>query len=252
MNDPSPTRAAPVLYGRRHESEKLDRLLEHARGGRGGAVLLYGPAGVGKSALLGHLRTRAVGFRVLQAAGAESESRLRFAAVHQLFAPLLSDLGRMPPYLRATVEAAFAAGDGEGEPAWFTMGLALRALAQQSTAGRPLLCLVDDAHWLDRPSAQALDLMARGLSSAGVAVTLALREPADRPEIEELPRLRLGPLTESTAGALFDAHTLVPVDRRVRRRILAEARGIPRAVAGPVPGGHGGRFHARRTSGRGQ
>ncbi|MEV6158258.1 AAA family ATPase [Nonomuraea sp. NPDC052129] len=230
MNDPSPTRAAPVLYGRRHESEKLDRLLEHARGGRGGAVLLYGPAGVGKSALLGHLRTRAVGFRVLQAAGAESESRLRFAAVHQLFAPLLSDLGRMPPYLRATVEAAFAAGDGEGEPAWFTMGLALRALAQQSTAGRPLLCLVDDAHWLDRPSAQALDLMARGLSSAGVAVTLALREPADRPEIEELPRLRLGPLTEGTAGALFDAHTLVPVDRRVRRRILAEARGIPRAL----------------------
>ncbi|MFF4621816.1 AAA family ATPase [Nonomuraea jabiensis] len=230
MNDPSPTRAAPVLYGRRHESEELGRLLEGARGGRGGAVLLHGPAGIGKSALLEHLRARAAGFRVLRAAGTESESRLRFAAAHQLFAPLLRDLGRMPPYLRATVEAAFAAGDGEGEPAWFTMGLALRSLAQQSAADRPLLCLVDDAHWLDRPSAQALDLTARGLASAGVAVALALREPADRPEIEELPRLRLGPLAEDAAGALFDAHTVVPLDGRVRRRILAEARGIPRAL----------------------
>ncbi|NJP95124.1 helix-turn-helix domain-containing protein [Nonomuraea sp. FMUSA5-5] len=224
------TRAgAPILYGRRPEREELDRLLERARTGHGGALLLHGGAGIGKTALLRSLRARAEGFRVLEAGAVEFESGLRFAAVHQLVAPLLDRLDRMPPHLRGTVEAAFAAADGA--PAWFTMGLALHALVRRyATDGPPLLCLVDDAQWLDPPSARALDLMARGLSSARAAVVLALREPAERPEIEELPRLRLGPLPEDEAAALFDAHVPVPLDARVRRRILAEARGNPRAL----------------------
>ncbi|MGR6912882.1 AAA family ATPase [[Actinomadura] parvosata] len=224
------TRAgAPILYGRRPEREELDQLLERARAGHGGTLLLHGAAGIGKTALLRSLRAQAEGFRVLEAGAVEFESGLRFAAVHQLVAPLLDRLDRMPPHLRGTVEAAFAAADGA--PAWFTMGLALHALVRRYAAdGPPLLCLVDDAQWLDPPSARALDLMARGLSSARAAVVLALREPAERPEIEELPRLRLGPLPEAEAAALFDAHLPVPLDARVRRRILAEARGNPRAL----------------------
>ena len=167
------SRPRPTLRGRRAETEALDGLLERARGGESGALVLRGEPGIGKTALLDHVVERAEStFRVERAMGVESEMELPFAGMHQLCASMLDSLDRLPGPQREALRAAFGLHAG-GRPDQFLVALAVLSLLSQVADERPLLCVVDDAHWLDRVSAQALAFVARRLLAESVALVFA-------------------------------------------------------------------------------
>ncbi|HZF67378.1 MAG TPA: AAA family ATPase, partial [Gemmatirosa sp.] len=221
------------LRGRRRECDALDALLTDVRAGRSRALVVRGEAGIGKTALLDHLVSRASGCRVARAAGIESEMELAFAGVHQLCAPLLDGLPRLPGPQREALATAFGLSAGEA-PDRFLVGLAVLGLLADAAADRPLVCLVDDAQWLDRASAQVLAFVARRLLAESVALVFAVREPsgaqADAQELAGLPQLAVGGLGDEDARALLDAALPGRLDERVRERIVAEARGNPLAL----------------------
>lgn len=147
------------LRGRRSECKTLDELLDGLRAGESRALVMSGEPGVGKTALLEYARERASAFRVARAAGVQSEMELPFAGLHQLCAHMLDRLERLPDPQRDALRTAFGLSAGE-PPDRFLVGLAVLSLLSQVAADRPLLCLVDDAQWLDRASAQALAFVA--------------------------------------------------------------------------------------------
>src|SRR6201993_4339625 len=151
-----------MLHGRRDECVVLDRLLDGARAGRGPALVLEGEAGVGKTALFDYAIASASDLRVLRAVGVESERELAFAALHQLCAPLLDRLDGLPGPQRDALATTFGLSAG-AVPDRFFVGLAVLGLLSEAAAERPLLCVIDDAQWLDRASAQALAFVARRL-----------------------------------------------------------------------------------------
>ncbi|MEU7898253.1 AAA family ATPase [Nonomuraea sp. NPDC049152] len=228
------------LVGRRDEIRRLDTLLDEAARGRGGALVLRGEPGIGKSALLRHVREAASGFRVMRASGAEFEMELPFAALHQLCAPVLGHLTALPAAHRTALEVAFGLATGTPDP--FLVGIATLGLLVETVRERPLLCVVDDAQWLDEASAKALAFLARRVSAERVAVVFSLREPSRLPEpgrsrepsrlqeLDRLPGLTVEGLGEAEARALLAAEVRAPLDERVRARILAEARGNPLAL----------------------
>jgi hypothetical protein len=165
----------PTLRGRQAELEALQRVLEAARTGESRTLVLRGEAGSGKTALLGQLVDRAAGFRVAEATGVESEMELAFATLHQLCAPLLDRLGRLPPPQRAALASVFGLSSGDG-PDRFMVGLATLGLLSDAAEAEPLLCVIDDAQWLDRASAQVLAFVARRLLADPVALVFATRE----------------------------------------------------------------------------
>jgi DNA-binding CsgD family transcriptional regulator len=217
-----------VLIGRQDEIRQLDALLQAAREGRGGALVLRGEPGIGKSALLRHLDEVATGFLVMHASGAEFEMELPFAALHQLLAPVTGRLTALPPPHRKALEIAFGLDTGTPDP--FLVGVASLGLLAETVRERPLLCVVDDAQWLDQASAKVLAFLARRVSAESIAVVFAVREPMCLPELEELPSRTLQGLGEADARALLAAVVRAPLDERVRDRILAEARGNPLAL----------------------
>src|SRR5215207_7932195 len=204
-------RRSPVLLGRADERELLDRLLENVRAGQSAVLIVRGEAGVGKTALLRYCARQASGFRVARIVGVESEMELPFAGLHQLCAPVLGRLGALP------------------EPQQVALGVALGLLAEVA-AERPLLCLVDDAQWLDGASGQVLGFVARRLLAESVAIVFGLRDPTRGRELSGLPELRLAGLPENDARALLA--TVIPgrLDERVRDRLIAETRGNPLAI----------------------
>ncbi|MGW3039818.1 ATP-binding protein [Kitasatospora sp. NPDC001159] len=216
------------LIGRHDEMRRLDALLQAARESRGGALVLRGEAGIGKSVLLRHLDEAATGFLVVRASGAEFETELPFAALHQLLAPVTDRLTALPPPHRKALEIAFGLDTGTPDP--FLVGVASLGLLTETGRERPLLCVVDDAQWLDRASAKALAFLARRVSAESIALVFAVREPSRLPELDELPGHSLQGLGESDARALLAAAVRAPLDERVRDRILAEARGNPLAL----------------------
>src|SRR3954463_12819785 len=159
----------PMLRGRRDERAVLDGLLDEARAGASGVLVLRGEAGIGKTALLEHASESASGFRVVRIAGVESEMELAFAALHQLCAPLLDRLERLPGPQRDGLRATFALSEGAA-PDRFLVGLATLSLLSDVGAERPLLCVIDDAQSLDRASAQALTFVARRLQEESVVM----------------------------------------------------------------------------------
>ncbi|MFJ3306897.1 AAA family ATPase [Streptomyces sp. NPDC086549] len=223
-----PETYADVLIGRQDEIRQLDALLQAAREGRGGALVLRGEPGIGKSVLLRHLDEAATGFLVMRASGAEFESELPFAALHQLLAPVTGRLMALPPPYRKALEIAFGLDTGTSDP--FLVGVATLGLLVETVRERPLLCVVDDAQWLDRASAEALAFLARRVSAEPIAVVFAAREPSRLPELDDLPAHTLQGLGEADARALLAAAIRAPLDERVRDRILAEARGNPLAL----------------------
>lgn len=214
-----------MLWGRRAETEVLEGLLGAARAGRGGVLVLRGEAGIGKTALLDHGAERATGVRVLRAAGVESEARLAYAGLQHLCAPLADSFERLPPSQRDALATAFGLRAG-AVPERSLVGLAALSLLAGAARREPLACLVDDAQWLDRESAQALALIARRLAAEPVALVLATRTH----DLAGLPELEVRGLAEADARALLESRLLAPLDEQVRGRIVAEARGNPLAL----------------------
>ncbi|HEY1520173.1 MAG TPA: ATP-binding protein, partial [Solirubrobacteraceae bacterium] len=158
-----------TLRGRRDECAALDGLLQGARSGRSGVLVIRGEAGVGKSALLDYAIGSASGMRVARASGVESEMELAFAVLQQLCAPLLDRLEGLPAPQRHALEIVFGLSDGPA-PDRFFVGLAVLGLLAEAAEERPLLCVVDDAQWLDSASAQALAFVARRLLAESVVM----------------------------------------------------------------------------------
>nr|WP_106192491.1 LuxR family transcriptional regulator [Umezawaea tangerina] len=218
----------PTLVGRDRETRRLDELVDAARAGRGGSLVLGGEAGIGKSALLAHAVRAASGFRVLRAFGAEFEQELPYSALHQLCAPLLDRVAGLPDRRRDALHVAF--GLAEGTPQPFQVGLAVLELVTAVGGEQPVLCVVDDAQWLDAASSQTMAFLARRVAADPVAVLLGLRLPATTEELTGLPRLAVAGLGDQDAKTLLAARYPFPLDDRVRDRLVAEADGNPLAL----------------------
>jgi DNA-binding CsgD family transcriptional regulator len=217
------------LHGRRRECESLDRLLEDVRGRQSRVLILRGEAGVGKTALLEYLVANASGCRVLRAGSVESEMELAFAGVHQLCAPVLSHLAHLPGPQRDALSTAFGLSTGRVADR-FLVGLAMLSLLSEVAEEQPLICVVDDAQWLDHASAQVLGFVARRLLAESVAMVFAVRDSREDQEWGTLPVMVVGGLTDVDARALLDSPTLGRLDERVRDRIVAESGGNPLAL----------------------
>jgi DNA-binding CsgD family transcriptional regulator len=247
---PLPTLAgeppACSLRGRRTECEALDRLIAHVRAGQSRVLVLRGEAGAGKTALLEYLVQHAVGCRIVRAVGAEPEMEMAFAGLHQLCAPFLDRLGRLPGPQRDALGTAFSLREGDA-PDGFAVGLAALSLLSDMAGEHPLICVVDDAQWLDRASARALAFVARHLAAWPLALVFAVRQPGGEEDLTGLPELQVGGLADGDARALLDSVVIGPLDARVRDRIVAETRGNPQAllewprrlIPGELAGGFG-------------
>ena len=204
----------------------LDRLLDEARAGQSGVLVLRGEAGVGKTALLEHAIESASGLIVLRAVGVESEMELAYAALHQLSAPLLDRVDRIPAPQREALETTFGLREGP-VPDRFLVGLATLSLLSEAAQERPLVCAIDDAQWLDRASAQVLAFVARRLLAE--SVVFWPRRAASRKVWSASGARGGGPSGRRRASAVGvgDPGRL---DERVADQLLAEARGNPLAL----------------------
>jgi DNA-binding CsgD family transcriptional regulator len=222
-------RGTPVLLNRDEERRVLDGLIERARGRRSAVLVVRGEAGIGKTALLRDCARRASGFRVAWAAGVESEMELPFAGLHQLCAPMLDRLDGLPAPQRAALAVALGVESG-APPDRFLIGLATLSLLAKVAEERPLLCVVEDAQWLDAASGQVLGFVGRRLVAESVALMFAVRDPSAPRELAGLPDLALDGLPELDARTLLA--TVVPgrLDERLRNRLIAETRGNPLAL----------------------
>src|SRR5256714_2474577 len=215
------------LRGRRDECAVLDRLLGEARTGRSGVLVVRGEAGVGKTALLDYVIRSASDMLVVRATGVQSEMELAFATLHQLCAPLLDRLEGLPAPQRQALEITFGLSEGSAPDRLF-VGLAVLGLLSEAAEKRPLLCVIDDAQWLDGASAQALAFVGRRLLAESVVMLFAVREPIR--ELAALPELVVEGLRDSDARQLLTSVVPGRLDQRVIDQLLAEARGNPLAL----------------------
>src|ERR1700740_536975 len=192
---------APVLRGRGSECGALDRLIEAVRAGASQVLVVRGESGVGKTALLDYLAGHASGCRVVRAAGVEREMEFAFAGLHQLCAPMLDHVDRLPVPQREALRTAFGISAGAA-PNRFFIGLAVLDLLSVVAEERPLACVVDDEQWLDRASAQVLGFVSRRLGADSVGLVFAARVPST--DLAGLPELKVATLREAGAQALLD------------------------------------------------
>ena len=219
--------ARPALVGRRRERELLDQRLRAVRARDSSALVLRGEPGIGKTALLEYATASAADLRILRAAGVESEMELPFAGLHQLCAPLLDRLDRLPGPQRVALATAFGLSEG-AVPDRLFVGLAVLSLLADVAGERPLVCVIDDAQWLDHASAQALGLVARRLLAESVLMLFAARESGEA--LRGLPELVVEGLPASDARELLRSVVPGGLDARVGDRIVAETRGNPLAL----------------------
>jgi predicted ATPase len=222
--------AVLALHGRDTELAALQALIESAGDG-GGAVVVRGDAGIGKSTVLAAARRSAesAGIAVIAAGGVQSEAHLPFAGLHQLLQPLLGELDALPGRHRAALEAAFGMSE-DAAPNPFLIALATLELLGEAASRSPLLVLAEDAHWLDQPTSDVLAFVARRVSAEPIVVLLAVRDGEGNPFAgADLPEMRLEPLDSESAAELLDAHApgLPPA---ARERLLAESAGNPLAL----------------------
>jgi DNA-binding CsgD family transcriptional regulator len=219
----------PTLLGRQNECRTLEQLLISVKAGQSRALVLRGEAGVGKSALLDFVTSQASEFRVVRIAGVESEAELAFSGVHQLCAPMMGGMSRLPTPQREALATAFGVGTGEA-PDRFMVGLAVLGLLAETSTQRPLLCLVDDADWLDRESSRILAFVARRLLAERLGLLFVVREPSEGRDFQDLPELRVLALGEVDSRALLSSTVPGRMDAHILDRILTEARGNPLAL----------------------
>jgi DNA-binding CsgD family transcriptional regulator/tetratricopeptide (TPR) repeat protein len=218
---------AARLVGRQRERAVLERLLETARDGRGAVLVVHGDPGVGKTALLEYAIETGEEFRVVRAAGVEGEMELDYAALQQLCSPILEFLERLPGPQRDALGVAFGLSAGQA-PSPFLVGLAVLGLLSEAAAQQPLLCLVDDAQWLDGASGRALAFVARRLLAERIALALATRDAGGG--WGRFPQLRVDPLGRRDARALLESVLAARLDESVLERILTETGGNPLAL----------------------
>ncbi|MFJ9123477.1 AAA family ATPase [Streptomyces sp. NPDC102340] len=223
---------APVL-GRRRECEMLDGLLDSVRGGESRVLVLRGEPGVGKTRLLEYVAARARGFRVARVTSVQSEMELPYAGLHQLCAPMMDRLDRLPPGQRDAVSGALGLGSTH-TPNGFLVSLGALGLLSEVARDQPLLCVVDDAQWMDRASMQSLAFTARRLLAESVALVFAVRVPEEDPpagtEPTGLPELLVKGLPERDARTLLRSVLPGLWDERVIRRFITQSRGNPLAL----------------------
>ncbi|GAB3830913.1 ATP-binding protein [Dactylosporangium cerinum] len=218
------------MHGRDEELATVERLLAEARAGRGAALVIRGDAGIGKTMLLAAAQQAAAGagMAVLQANGAEAESALPFAGLHQLLGPLLGDLGALTPRLQRTLRSAF--GQDDERPDWFTVGLAVLELLGDRAARTPLLLVAEDAHWLDPETLNVLVFVARRLAGEPIAAVLAVRtQPVGVLTGTGLGQLTLGDLDDGAAARVLADHA-PHLSPPARDWVLAQAAGNPLAL----------------------
>ena len=224
-----------MLLGRAQECARLDALLASALQGQSGALVVRGEAGIGKTALLDYAASRADGFRVLRATGVEAESSLAFSGLLQLVRPILEAVDEVPPAQAQALRRAFGLADpGEADP-FLAYSATLHLLAASGEAV-PILCLVDDAHWLDRASAEGVTFAARRLEADRVAIVLAARrgeeESLDTRGIEEI---ELEGLDDPSARELLAQSGAGPLAPPVASRLIAATGGNPLALVEMPP-----------------
>ena len=216
------------LYGRDGECAALRSLISTVQSGSCQVLVLRGEAGAGKTALLEYVSDQAPSFRIVAVAGVESDMELAFAGLQQLCAPLMHHAEELPEPQREALSVAFGRGVG-ATPDRFLVGLAVLSLMAAAANDQPLLCLIDDAQWLDQVSVQTLGFVARRLVAEPVALVFAVRAGGDD-VLAGLPELAVAGLPDADARELLDSVTLGRIDPRVRDRVVAETRGIPLAL----------------------
>jgi DNA-binding CsgD family transcriptional regulator len=219
----------PGLRGRGRECAALERLIRSVSAGRSQVLVLRGEAGIGKTALLDWVADRASGCRIARVGGHESEMELVFAGLHLLCAPMVDHLDRVPAPQRDALATALGLSTGE-PPDRFLVGLAVLSLMAEAAEERPLICLVDDAQWLDHASAVTLAFVARRLLAEPVGMVFAARDGGAARGLEGLPELRLHGLRDGDARAVLKAKLQAPLDPAVVDRIVAETDGNPLAL----------------------
>jgi DNA-binding CsgD family transcriptional regulator len=217
------------LLDRGSERDVLEGLVTGVRAGQSRVLVLRGEAGIGKTALLEHLSAVTEGCRIARIAGVESEMELAFAGLHALCAPMLGRLGHLPVPQRDALNTAFGMSGGP-PPDRFLVGLAVLSLLADAAEEQPLICIVDDAQWLDRVSVQTLAFVARRLLAERVGLVFAVRESGDDHELDGLPEIVIEGLAAADARRLLDATVPGSLDARVRDWILGEAGGNPLAL----------------------
>jgi DNA-binding CsgD family transcriptional regulator len=220
---------APAFVGRTTERELLDGLLTRVRGGESEVLVIRGEPGIGKTALLRYAARQASGFRMAEVTGVEAEMELPFAGTHQLCATMLDRLDGLPTPQREGLSVALGLAVGD-VPDRFLVGLAVLSLLAAVAEERPLLCLVEDAQWLDGASSQILGLVARRVRAESVAIVVAVREPSAEHDFDGLPELRLAGLPEQDARTLLGSVVTGRLDRRLGDRLVAETGGNPLAL----------------------
>jgi DNA-binding CsgD family transcriptional regulator len=218
-----------TLGGRSNECAVLERLVASARAGESQVLVLHGEAGVGKTALLGHVAEAASGCRIARASGVESEMEFAFAGLHQLCGPMLGRLGHLPKPQADALGIAFGLREG-ATPNRFLVALAVLSLLSDADEERPLICIVDDAQWLDRASLQAISFVARRLAAEPIAIFFAVRDPRAEQDLLGLPEMLVRGLSDGEARKLLDSVVSGPLDQRVIDRIIAETQGNPLAL----------------------
>jgi DNA-binding CsgD family transcriptional regulator/tetratricopeptide (TPR) repeat protein len=207
----------------------MDRLIEGAQAGESAAIVIRGEPGIGKTALLQYCVAQARGCRVERIAAVESELDLPYAALHQLCAPMLANVSTLPEPQEEALELAFGLASGNA-PDRFIVGLAVLGLLADVAAKQPLLCVVDDAHWLDEATSQVLGFVGRRLLAESVVLIVAVREPFARRLFPDLPDLTLRGLDDDEARALLAATVTRRLDERIRDRLIADTGGNPLAI----------------------
>jgi len=215
------------LLGRAEECAALDEVIADIRRGESRSLVLRGEAGIGKTALLRHLVESAGGLTVARAVGVESEMELAFASLHQLCGPLLDRLPTLPAPQREALGIVFGLSSGSA-PDRFLVGLAVLSLFSDAAEQRPLLCVVDDAQWLDQASLLTLAFVARRLLAEPIGIVFAARNPGG--ELEHLTEIEVRGVRDGDARALLGSAVRFRLDERIRDRIVAETRGNPLAL----------------------
>jgi DNA-binding CsgD family transcriptional regulator len=215
------------LLGRASECAALDGVIRDIRRGQSRSLVLRGEAGIGKTALLEYLAGSAPDLNVVRAVGVESEMELAYASLHQLCAPLLDRLERLPAPQHDALRIVFGLNAGRA-PDRFLVGLAVLSLLSDVAEQGPLLCVVDDAQWLDQASALTLAFVARRLLAEPVALVFAAREPGEA--LAQVPELAVQGLPSGDARTLLSSAVQFMLDERVRDRIIAETGGNPLAL----------------------